>query len=140
MPTKVVCHIAKRYRGFTLLEILIVVAVIALLAIMAIPAYQRTRMRSQAVMVKEDLWMIENSLTQYAVENIKPNGATVTFVALKPYIKDSSRLYMTGADLFGNPFGPIFTVGLYPSPSASTYQALTDVADDAFWAPFGSPP
>jgi prepilin-type N-terminal cleavage/methylation domain-containing protein len=127
-------------RGFTLVEILIVVSLIALLAAFAVPSYQRSRKRTQAVAVKTDLKLLDDALTQYAVENNKPNGTTVDFTALKPYIKTSSVLYMTGADLFGNAYGPMFTINtvLYPPPA--TYQALSDVADETFWSPFTTPP
>jgi len=127
-------------RGFTLLEILIVVAIIALLASIAVPNYQRMRKRSQAVMVKEDLRMIDDAIGQYAFENNKGSGTPVVFDLLKPYLKPNSFLYATGADLFGNPFGPTFIVSIYPYPPAPTYEALKDVTDAAFWSPFIPPP
>jgi len=123
-----------------LLEILIVVAIIALLASIAAPAYQRMRKRSQAVMVKEDLRMIDDAIGQFAFEKNKGSGTTVVFADLKPYIKANTLLYATGADLFGNPFGPTFTVSTYPYPPSPTYEALKDVTDTAFWSPFGTPP
>jgi len=125
--------------GFTLVEILMVVAIIALLASLAVPAYQRVRKRSQAVLVKEDLRMIDDAMGQYAFENNKSRGAAVVFADLKPYLKSNSPLYATGADLFGNPFGPTFTVSIYPTPPVSTYEALKEVTDTTFWSPFGTP-
>ncbi|MEI8235433.1 MAG: prepilin-type cleavage/methylation domain-containing protein [Verrucomicrobiota bacterium] len=122
------------------MEILIAVALMAMLAALAVPAYQRARKRTQAVAVKADLRLLDDAIAQYAMENNKPDGSTVDFEALKPYIKTSSPLYATGADLFGNAYGPTFTisVSLYPPPA--TYQALSEVADAAFWAPFTTPP
>ena len=116
------------------------VAIIALLAAIAVPAYQRMRKRSQAVMVKEDLRMIDDAIGQYAFEKNKGSGSTLAFADIKPYIKANSLLYATGADLFGNPFGPTFTVSIYPYPPAPTYEVLKDVTDDAFWSPFLTPP
>lgn len=131
---------AGRPHGFTLLEILIVIAIIALLAAIAVPALQRARKRSQAIMVKQDLRMIDDSLTQYAFENNKTSGVTVNFSFLKPYLKPNTSLYATGADLFGNLFGPTFVVSTYPKPPLATYQTLSDVADPTFWSPYGTPP
>ena len=126
--------------GFTLLEILIVVALIALLAAIATPAYQRVRKRTQAVRVKVDLRLLDDALSQYAFEHNKVNGTQVDFSALKPYLKDNTPLYATGADLFGNPYGPVFTVNVLPKPPLATYQVLSDVTDAAFWSPYGIPP
>jgi len=123
-------------RGFTLVEIMLVVAIIALLAAIAIPAYQRMCKRSQAVLVREDLHVIDNAITEYATENNKSGAATVGFDSLKEYIKPGTTLRETGADLFGNPFGPIFTVSIYPAPPPATYRLLSDVTDPAFWLPY----
>ena len=133
-------QILQQGRGFTLVEILLVVAIIALLAAIAVPAYQRARKRSQAILVKEDLRMIDDAIGQYAFENNKGSGATLGFTAIKPYIKTNSPLYATGADLFGNVYGPTFTVSIYPYPPSSTYETLKDVTDEMFWSPFNMPP
>lgn len=135
-----VWKIAGRRHGFTLLEVLIVVGIIALIAAIAVPAYQRMRKRTQAVMVKEDLRMIDDSIGQWAFENNKAGGATVVFDSLKPYLKVNSPLYSTGADLFGNLYGPTFTVSTYPKPPLATYQTLSDAVDSTFWSPYGIPP
>jgi len=131
---------ARLARGYTLVEILIAVALIAIIASLVVPGFQRSRKRTQALAVKVDLKTLDDALAQYAVENNKPNGTTVDFAALKPYIKMATPLYETGADLFGNAYGPTFTISaaLYPPPA--TYQALSDVADASFWKPFTTPP
>ena len=121
------------------MEIMMVVGIIAMLAAIALPAYQRNRKRAQATMVKQELRMIDNAITQYAFENNKSTGAIVAFPYLKPYLKDSSPLYATGADLFGNAYGPTFTVSTYPSVPSATYQALSDATDTVFWSPYLTP-
>lgn len=127
-------------RGYTLVEILIAITLIGIVTSFALPGFQRARRRIQAAAVKVDLKVLDDALAQYAVENNKPNGTIVDFAALKPYIKMGSPLYATGADLFGNAYGPTFIINgvLYPPPA--TYQALSDVADASFWMPFTTPP
>ncbi len=59
---------AKSYKGFTLVEIMIVVAIIALLAAIAVPGFLRARKRSQASRILNDLRMIDSAVDQYAIE------------------------------------------------------------------------
>jgi len=133
-------QIASRACGFTLLEVMIVVALVAMLCSLAMPSLQRARKRSQAVVVKEDLRLIDGALNQYAAENNKNSGATVEFDSLKIYLDANTALYTTGADLFGNLFGPTFTVSIAPYPPPATYQALLDVTAPGFWSPYSLPP
>lgn len=128
-----------RTGGFTFLELMIVIGIITLLASIAVPAYQRMRKRSQALLVKEELRMIDDAIAQYAFEKNKVSGATVTFDSLKPYLKTTSSLYVTGADLFGNVYGPTFIVNTPPSVPPATYVYLLNVLDPIFWSPYGTP-
>ena len=127
--------ISASRRGFTLVEIMIVVAIIALLASMAVPNFLRARKRSQAVRILEDLRMLDGALDQYAIENNKSSGAHTNFTDLKSYLKTGSVLYTTGADIFGNSYGP-FTVDSIPQVPTSSYNTLSDVAPLSFWSPY----
>ena len=51
------------------------------------------------------------------------------------YLKAGTNLYMTGADILGNPYGaqPVDTL---PQVPAATKTALSDVTDDTFWSPY----
>jgi prepilin-type N-terminal cleavage/methylation domain-containing protein len=121
--------------GFTLVEVLMVIGIITLLASIAIPSYQRSRRRAQASRVLEDLRTIDSAMDQYATEFNKPGGASVVFTDLQKYLKPNSQLYVNGADVFGNPYGP-FSVDTLPLINSTTYNALSDVADASFWSPF----
>ena len=122
-------------RGFTLVEIMIVVAIIALLASIAVPNFMRARKRSQATRVLEDLRVLDNALDEYAIENNKLTGMHPAFSDLKPYLKASSVLYNTGADILGNAYTP-FTVDSIVKVPTATYTALSDVAPVSFWSPY----
>jgi prepilin-type N-terminal cleavage/methylation domain-containing protein len=128
--------LTTRRAGFTLVEIMIVVAIIALLAAIAVPGFLRARKRSQAAKILNDLRMIDSAIEQYAIETGKQSGSTVSVPDWTNYVKKDSILYGTGQDLFGNAYGDQIVDSL-PKASNSAWSALSDVADDAFWSPFG---
>jgi prepilin-type N-terminal cleavage/methylation domain-containing protein len=121
--------------GFTLVEIMIVVAIIALLAAIAVPGFLRSRKRSQASKILNDLRLIDAAVDQYAIETTKKSGDPVAVTDWTNYLKKDTVLFATGADLFGTDYGPQ-TVDSLPKVPDSTKTALSDVTDDAFWSPF----
>ena len=127
----------SRRGGFTLVEIMIVVAIIALLAAIAVPNFLRARKRSQATRVLEDLRILDSATDQYAIETNKSTGATPGIGDLKNYIKAGTVLYSTGADIFGDTYGP-FTVDSLPKIPAGAYNTLSDVAPLSFWSPYSN--
>ena len=125
----------KNRGGFTLVEIMIVVAIIALLAAIAVPNFLRARKRSQATRILEDLRLLDSACDQYAIETNKTTGMTPGFGDLKNYLKSGTVLYLTGADLFGDSYGP-FTIDSIPQVPTSAFNALSDVANNTFWSPY----
>jgi prepilin-type N-terminal cleavage/methylation domain-containing protein len=124
-----------RTGAFTLVEIMIVVSVIALLAAIALPSFMRARKRSQATMVKNDLRLIDDAISQYAIETLKTTGAAVYVDDWQDYIKDNTRLADSGQDVLGNDFNDQVVDSL-PYVPGSTWDLLSDVADTAFWSPY----
>ena len=123
--------------GFTLVEIMIVVAIIALLAAIAVPNFLRSRKRSQATQVLEDLRLIDSAVDQYAIENNKKQGDTLNWTTVRNYLKTGSRLEASGGtDIIGSSFGAAFTVDTIPKVPTATFNALSDVAPSTFWAPY----
>src|SRR5438093_285764 len=114
--------------GFTLVEIMIVVAIIALLAAIAVPNFLRSRKRSQATQVLEDLRIIDSAVDQYAIETNRAGGfGPLAWADVKNYLKTGTRLYTsTGKDILGNSF-TIPTVDSPPIVAAATYTALRRV-------------
>jgi prepilin-type N-terminal cleavage/methylation domain-containing protein len=121
--------------GFTLVEIMIVVAIIALLAAIAVPGFLRSRKRSQASRVLNDLRLIDSAVDQYGIETSKSTGSTVAVADWTNYLKKDTTLYATGQDLFGNDYGPQ-TVDSLPKVPAGAWSTLSDVADTSFWSPY----
>ena len=121
--------------GFTLVEIMIVVAIIALLAAIAVPGFLRSRKRSQAAKILNDLRMIDSAVDQYAIETSKKSGDPIAVSDWTNYVKKDSILYATGKDLFGTDYGAQ-TVDSLPAVPSTTKAALSDVADATFWSPY----
>ena len=131
MPRK----LNTKHAGFTLVEIMIVVAIIALLASIAVPNFLRSRKRSQATQILQDLRVLDSAVDMYAIENNKSSG-NPAFADLQSYIKNGTRLYTsTNKDILGNSFGT-FTVDSAPKVNGTTYAALSDVAPASFWSPY----
>jgi prepilin-type N-terminal cleavage/methylation domain-containing protein len=121
--------------AFTLVEIMIVVAIIALLAVIAVPGFLRARKRTQAGRVLNDLRMIDSAVHQYAIETNRPGGFAVGTADWTNYLKVDTNLYLTGKDILGNTFGQQ-AVDSVPKVPTNSYNALSDVADAAFWSPY----
>jgi prepilin-type N-terminal cleavage/methylation domain-containing protein len=121
--------------GFTLVEIMIVVAIIALLSTIAVPGFMRARKRSQATRILNDLRHIDSAVDQYALENNRIAGFTVTVPDWTKYLKPGTTLAVTGSDIFGHTFGPV-NVDSLPAVPAASKTTLSDIVDDAFWSPF----
>src|SRR3982751_3928336 len=132
MPKK----LTTKRAGFTLVEIMIVVAIIALLAAIAVPGFLRSRKRSQASKILNDLRMIDSAVDQYAIETGKTTGFTVAVQDWTNYVKKNAQLFNTGQDLFGNDYGAQ-TVDSLPKVPQATYDSLSDVVDTNFWSPYG---
>jgi prepilin-type N-terminal cleavage/methylation domain-containing protein len=125
----------NKYRAFTLVEIMIVVAIIALLATIAVPGFLRARKRSQATRILNDLRLIDSAVDQYAVETNRASGFPVGVTDWTNYLKKGSILYNTGADIFGDAYGPQ-SVDSLPAVPATAKTTLSDVVDSSFWSPY----
>jgi len=114
---------------------MVVVAIIAMLAAIAVPGWFRARKRSQATRILEDLRDLDHAVDEYAMDNSKLGGANPAFPDLQPYVKTGTMLYVTGADVFGDSYGP-FTVDSIVQVPAGAFAALSDVAPPSFWSPY----
>ena len=128
-------NLKSQRTGFTLVEIMIVVAIIALLAAIAVPGFLRSRKRSQASRIINDLRLIDSAVDQYAIETSKKSGDPVAITDWTNYLKKGTNLYATAKDILGNDYGPQ-TVDTLPKVPTTSKDALYDVTDATFWSPF----
>jgi type IV pilus assembly protein PilA len=75
------------YRGFTLVEIMIVVVIIGLLATMAIPAFQRVTINSQDKAVLNNARQLSSAADQYFLESGLSTAGLSDLIGPTQYIK-----------------------------------------------------
>lgn len=75
------------YRGFTLVEIMIVVVIIGLLATMAIPAFQRVTNASQDKAVLNNARQLSSAADQYFMESGVSTVTLTDLIGATSYIK-----------------------------------------------------
>jgi general secretion pathway protein G len=65
------CPPPTSFRGFTLLELMIVITIIIILAAIALPQYQKTIMHTREAVLRDNLFKMRSLLDQYAADKQK---------------------------------------------------------------------
>jgi hypothetical protein len=141
---------------FYLLAVLTIVNVTVLHSVRQEQLSQAKQNRVEnAMSIRLDLRLIQKAAEQYNAKDPAPVGTIVAFSDLQPFLKtllknlgpngNRPRLLATGADPYGEKYGPIIVDGgpgdVPPAVSVPpmAFATLSDVAPASFWSPFKTP-
>jgi prepilin-type N-terminal cleavage/methylation domain-containing protein len=114
--------------GFTLVEIMIVVAIIGLLAAIAIPNFVKARENAQLNSIFNNLRIIEGAKDQWALENKKGTGDTVTdLTTISDYLKGGTVKPVVGETYLTTTIGAASSAKLPATVKLGTYTAGSSV-------------
>ena len=95
----------KRWRGFTLIELMIVISIILILVSISIPIYTTSVVHSKEAVLKDDLFTMRSVIDQYTLDKQKAPQSLQDLVSAG-YLRSIPKDTLTG--------------------SADTWQATTD--------------
>ena len=91
---------------------------------------------AQAQTHLKDLRLIDSAIDQYTIEHNKRDGDPVPEAAWKQYVPKNQRLWRTGADCLGNPYGPQ-VVNRPPKLSRANFESIAESVPKEYFTPFG---
>src|ERR1700682_1923543 len=89
------CRLPSTFRGFTLLELMIVITVIIILAAIILPQYQKTILSTREAVLRDDLAKLRSLIDQYAADKQKLPQSLDDLVS-GGYMRESPKDPITG--------------------------------------------
>lgn len=123
-------HPIQSYRGFTIIELLVVLALISILATMGLAQYRQSVIHAREAVLKEDLFQLRDALDQYYADKGKYPDALDALVTegyvrklpVDPFTNAADTWQTTLSDL--DPNNPTVAPGVKDVRSGSDQTAL----------------
>ncbi len=77
----------QSFRGFTLLELMVVMSIIIILISIAVPSYQQHVKRAREAVLREDLYQMRNAIDRYSLDKLRAPQSLEDLVAAR-YLRE----------------------------------------------------
>ncbi len=126
------CGIKKRWRGFTLIELIVATAILTILTGMAVPLVRVTIKRQKEHELREDLWEIRDGIDRY--KDAADRGAFQTKVGSEGYPPDLDTL-VKGVDVQGKKVKFLRRIPIDPMTNKPEWgmRSMQDDPDSDSW-------
>src|SRR6266851_2439463 len=123
--------VARRRRGFTLIELIVATAILAILVGMAVPMAKNAVNRERERELRQDLWMMRDAIDRY--KDAAERGAFQIKVGSEGYPPDLDTL-VTGVDVAGKKLKFLRKIPVDPITKQEWgMRSMQDDADSTSW-------
>ena len=90
-------RVRRWYRGFTLIELMVVMAIISVLLAIALPIYQKSIIRAKESVLRNNLFTLRSMIDEYTIDKQKA-PETLQDLVSEGYLRQIPQDPITGSD------------------------------------------
>ncbi len=127
------CNLTKRFRGFTLIELIVATTILTILTGLAVPMVRVTIKRQKEHDLRQDLWEMRDAVDRY--KDAADRGAFQTKVGSENYPPDLDTL-VNGVDVSGKKLKFLRKIPIDPMTNKTDWglRAMQDDPDSTSWS------
>ncbi len=133
MTCPYICGVKKKFRGFTLIELIVATTILTILTGLAIPMVRVTIKRQKEHDLRSDLWEMRDAIDRY--KDAADRGAFQTKVGSENYPPDLDTL-VNGVDVSGKKLKFLRRIPIDPMTNKTDWglRAMQDDPDSTSWS------